>query len=387
MFEKILIGAGLILIPFYSTPGDTRTPKLMLALGFALALSLWVFFKGKMKSINNKWLYILIGYLFLSIQFAPQFKIPIIGTDVMNFWVWQPFTMMLVFFLMLHALVSIELDINLYLKIISWVGLIMASYGILQFFGIEQFYILSSRPDNIHVPSCRLTGALGQPTLLASFIAMIIPICLYLRRYLFAIIIGIAVILTKSQVAIGAMAVSCLFLLAFNGKKWAISIGIGVLVFSILFCVGWTGNVKFIQNRSSGRFLVWKNTISDLITPLVKDNPRKYPFTGLGLGSYQYLHTVKYNDNFRSAHNEYIQFGNETGIIGFALLLCTMCVFIWNAFKERVIRYKKYLLASFICSALCAGGNFVWHLGAHIYYTIFILGLMINNNIKTEREI
>ena len=383
MFEKISIGLGLILIPFYSIAGDTRNPKLMLALGFALILSLWVFFKGKLKPINNKWLYILVGYLFLSIQFAPQFKIPFLGVDTVNLWFWQPFAMVLIFFLMLHALASLELDIKFYLKIISWVGFIMAVYGLLQFFGLDQFYTLDNVPVSTLPPSARMTGTLGQPTLFAPFVAMFIPICLYLKKYWMVLIMVIAVLFANSHIAIFALLGALLFLFGIkNRKQFILSVSFTVVIFSLL-SLGYLNIPKVkVFFSDSGRFPLWKKTVSDLISPLAKDNPRKYPFTGLGFGSYKYLHDIKHNDDFRSAHNEYLQFANETGFIGLVLLLCTMFTFIRNALKERASRYKRHLLASFVCIALCAGGTFIWKLGAHIYYTIFICGLLLNETGK-----
>lgn len=383
MFEKLLIGLGLITIPFYSIPGDTRSPKMMLALGIALTLSLWVFFKGKLKPVSNIWLYILIGYLFLSIQLAPKIGFSFLKVSSPNFWVWQVFFTILIFFLTLISIRSLNLseyEIQPLLKIIAWVTFAMSSYAILQYFGIEQFYLLKNIPISSQPSSAAMTGALGRSNLLACFLALNVPIILYLRKYLFLIVVLTAIILTRSHLAIGGVAISLLFLWALENKKRLILTVITFVSVLIVFCAWGVNNNKlkgYIDTAASGRIQIWRNVVTDINSPLAKDAPVKFPITGLGLGSFKYFYNVKHNSNVDHADNEYLQFTYEAGIVGLVLLLGALFLFLKNILKEIANRYKRYLLASFICSALCAGGELMWQLGPTVYYTVFILGLLI----------
>jgi hypothetical protein len=370
---------GLAITPFVVIPSlDTREPKMAIALVFALILGLVGIYQGLLKPFKNKYLLILLGFLFVNILLCPKPNIPYADMNIGSFWIWQPFTYILIFFLMLVTISSIQFSeaqkVKIF-KVMSWVGLVMSVYAILQFFKIDQFYSLSSIREAQLTPSGRIGGTLGNPTILAPFLVMIIPICLYLKKYWFAGIIGIVVLLTQSQVAIGAMIVSLVFLQSLKDKKTAIRIGVLSLILLVLSVTAYFQNDKvksFVGD--SGRFAQWQQIIKDVNSPLIKEFKVSYPYTGRGIGSFKYIYHLKNKNIFHQAHNEYLEVFYNTGLIGLGLFL----MFLWTIIKGDFFqdRERKFLLTSFIGIAVCAGGTFVWQLGSHLFYTVVILGLL-----------
>lgn len=374
--ERILIGLGLVLIPFYAPSVDPRGSKLLVALGIGLSLALWVFYKHKIKPLGNKWIYMLMGFLFLNVIFAPKINFKVIDAIISSFWLWITLGNALVFFLMLVAVRSIEItkeQINKLLLVSVWVGFILSLYGILQFFGIEQFFVLSDSQEALTRPSSRMAATMGHPTFLASLLVMIIPLALYLKKYWFAFVMALALVLTRSYLAIFSLAVAVAFFYLFKNKIIIISI-------FLLLSLGFAGIISTHLISDNGRFGIWEETIKDINSPF-KEGFKKFPITGMGIGSYKYLFHLKHPAKYvgqpllTSAHNEYLQFTYEAGIIGGVLLIFSILyVFISNFFA--VDTYRIALLSSFLGICICASGYFVWQLAPTIFYTIFIIGLL-----------
>lgn len=395
-----LIITGLVSVPFFFWPGyDTREPKMLLALAFAFCISLCSIYRGGIKAIKNKWLLFFLGYLLLSIYFSPKPMITLFNKDFSNFWVWKPMFDILVFFLMFLSISGIDFskeDIGKIFMVMVWVGFVMAIYCILQALGIDQFYddkgVYSGMRDLFNVN--HICGTLGNATIVSPFIAMLIPMALFLKRYFFAIVMFIAVCLTRSQVAIGAMLISLLFLFSTKGKKQFISSLLITIILISSFTIGYFKNDKvrnFINDKN--RFKTWYLICEDLITPITieKDKGKisnKYPFTGFGMGTYSVVFPIKHNTNMGQAHNDYLELAYNTGIIGFSLFLgAIFYMFIMNLsindiFTKKTNIYITTLLSSFVCIAICAAGTFVWQLGATIFYSVIIAGLLHNDSLK-----
>lgn len=386
MIEKILVGSGLIILPFltYTKQVDTREPKFMLMIVLLLALTLWGFFKGIFKPVKNIWALIFLFYLGIHIILAPSPNINLADNQVGNFWLWKPLFMILLSALSIFAISSIDFkdgSDKVLLKIMSWAGFIMALYVILQWLGIEQFFTVLS-PSGYSLPSNpKVSGTLGHPTIVGAFMAMIIPVSLYLKKYIPALIIILAVLLTKSHMAIGAMVVSLGFMYAIRNKK------IFICFLSLLLIAGLScGLNKQIRSKitlmSSGRIAIWQDVLKDMKEPFFKNSLKAYPLTGIGLGSFKYVFHLKHftlKDRFEQAHNEYLELMCNIGIVGIVLFLCALWVFIKQSFSFTN-RYRQSLMASFVCISLIAVGNFVWQLAPTAFYTIFVVGLLNNQS-------
>jgi hypothetical protein len=393
MIINTLIALGLIITPFIVLTGyDTRMPKMAAALVFALALSLWVLYKGHIKPFANKWVLIFIGYLLLNIYLSPKPDIILFDIRVGNIWVWQSVSYIIIFSLMLISTASIEFkpqDIKRLLNIMVHCGLVMAVYCILQALCLDQFFKSIGGGTDSLLYANQIAGTLGNPTIAAPFMAMLIPLALYLKRYIFAVIMALATILTMSQVGIGAMAVSLLFYFAVKSKRnLIIAVSTGIIAIS---AYAFICPVRATINDSY-RFGAWKTMTEDMVKP----NPgARYPITGIGTGSFGYTFHVKHarheiHSTFIQAHNEYLELFWNTGLVGLDLFLCAM-FYVWKQnFSIKAVlsstanQYRMALLSSFLCISICAGGTFVFQIGTTIFYTILIVGLLTNTSEHKE---
>lgn len=385
---KWLIGLSLILVPFITVHGqDIRELKSALAFAAMLTIGLLAAHKGYLKKFGNKFVLMLIGYVWLSTMLAPSSGLFLMGMPLMQFWAWKPFCYLLAYFLGIWAIASypFELkDIRFILNIMVWCGTVMSIFVIIQFFNLDQFF--GPNPfSKIHEQG-NLAGTIGHPTFVSSYLAMIIPLAIYLRKYWQTVVIAIVVLIVQSQVAIGAMVLSLLFLLAVRGKKQLYaSIAILVLLIGLGFGISHF-HPRYISD--SGRFFEWGRIVRDVNTPIranVEDSgvkAGKYPITGRGLGSFYYTYHLMHKANdgspsgFYQAHNEYLEWLYNCGIVGLILLLLA----IFQLIKEnwRINWYRNCILSSFFCVAVSAGGTFVWQLGAIMIYSAVIVGLLQN---------
>ena len=381
---KWLLNLGLIVVPIAFLPNmDTREPKMAAALMVALALSLVAIYKGKIGQFNNRWPCVLVLYMLISAYLSPKVLINIANIPVLNPWMWEAILTAVIFLLMLAAVANMRLtnrDIKITLNIIVWVGFILSIYGFIQAFGIDQFYVCSDHSPFLR--SNRIAATLGSPSVLAPFLGIIIPISIYLKKYLKAIFMAVVVFMTNSQVGYGAMVISLLFLFSTYSRRHLILFGL----ITILLVSGMAvGSIKSKRIRNfigdGNRFDIWSQSLKELNTDI---GGKSYPITGRSPGSFRFLFHLKHDAATHQAHNDYVEFLYNCGIIGLGLLLLSIFkVFKLNfSFKDiwhnKANRYRMALLSSFLCACLCAGGVFVWQLGATIFYTITILGLLYN---------
>lgn len=396
---KWLINFGLITTPFIFLKGmDMRLPKEILALGIAFAIGLLGFSEG-VKGFKNKWLLIFLAFTFVSTYFAPHFGIKLFDKfDITNFWIWQSQFYLLVYSLMLIVISGIEFtkkEIQLTLNIMWVCGFIMSLYIFIQYLGFDQFFGITTpekNPDIKHLTMPLLAGCLGNSTVVSPYIAMLIPIALYMRRYFFAGCMGTAVWLCDSKVALLAMIIStsCFFILKF--QKIGIIIICSLVLVSAIIGLQWKEKiVTLAQSQDNGRFGVWTNILKDFTSPPLEEegSSQKFCITGFGSGSYPYVHPIRFKTRFINAHNDYLEILYNWGIVGTGLFLIALFVFFKDIYKslmdywdERIVT----LLTSFLCIALCALGTFPWQIGTLIFYTIVVVGLLQNDNLTGENH-
>jgi len=383
---KLIIGSGLILIPFFVMGGfDSRQPKLYLAIVLSLILSLNSFHKGLFKPFKNVWCFLFLSFIPINFLMSPNLGVRLFNMSVGPFWILQSFLFILIFFLAHISVKSITFkrdDVAFLLKIMSWVGVIMASYSLVQFMGFEQFF--TPRKEDIYNIS-NACGTMGNRLLLASFIAMIIPISIYLKKYVHALIMFIVVFICNSQIVGTALIVSMMFLVGTKHRLLAITMACLLVISAFILGIGYfnsPGIKSFIGGgNGSNRFPAWKQMVDDLREPITLDNgvKKKFALTGFGLGSFKYLFHTRHPkfSRFYEAHNEYLEILWTVGFIGLGIFLMILYTLVRQSFP--LDRLNAHLLASFICISVCAGGMFVWHNGAILFYVIVITGL-INKN-------
>jgi len=400
-----LTAFGLILIPLYEiifrffpnvnvVSGDTRSHKELMAVALALFIGLLALYQGKMKPFRNKWLLFFIGLQMITINLMPRIPLVINGNDNSGFWVWKPMFEVLCFLLMGITLASIDIkkrDIDKLMRIICLVMVIQAGYVILQSMGLDQFFRAKSVGVIGAVEFAGRVGVLGQPTLVSPFIAMGIPIALYMKRFLFAAIMALAVFLTHSQVAVGAMIISLLAYICLIRPK-------NLMFVLPISLIGVITSLKMglLNIEGNGRFEAWKITLNGILdTKISGYEGLDFSLFGHGLGSFAYLSPTlegaKHMAKFSSAHNEYLEIWWCCGIFGLVLAVMAIGWIFINGFKKTTekLDYTRLLNISLLCSllvsSLSALGTFTWQLGAHAFYTVFFVGLILNNKNGGEK--
>ena len=346
-----LISLGLIATAFVFTEGDLRLSKMNCAMVFAVILGLLVFYYGNAKGIKNKWLLALMAYLPISYLMSPKPDIELFSMNVGSFWAWQPMYIIWVFFSMFALIATYKFtdgNISCIMHTMAFCGFLTSLYVIMQYFNADQFfYQTSGGADG------RMAGFIGNPTLTAPLIAMIIPISLCMKKYFQALIMAIAVVMTESQMAIGAMCASIIVYISFKG--WAY-MALGLILTAVLAFYIHMGYQGGIVNDSS-RFEHWPVIAKDINSPVTENGP-KYPLTGIGLGSFKYTYHIKHKNNYFQAHNEYLEIMYNTGVVGLILFIMSLYTMIKQYLRVGIKKYRRALLASFMCIAMCALGTF-----------------------------
>lgn len=389
--QRLLVVLGLIIVPFYeiilkalpfvrSVAPDSRAPKEMIALVFALSIGLLAVFQGTLKPFRNKYFLIIPVYLLLNLIIAPHVDLKINGVESGDFYFWKPFAEVLCFALMIIAVSSMEIDFESILNVMVICGGFMAGYVLLQKFGLDQFWITKPTPVGMGVmDNSSIGGSLGQKTIVASFIVMMIPLAVYLKRYWIAGLISIATIITGSAMAIISMVCMFLFLVVKINK--ALIAPILIIILILISGIFINKDIKHsIINRMDGRYEVWKNVLSDIKNGQFEGEKLKFSLTGVGLGRFPFIFPDKHKSDFLQAHNDPMEFAYNCGIFGEYLLLASIFVMICECFvhlSPMVFSISLSFLAIFICSL----GGFPFQLGAHQFYSAILVGLLNNRKL------
>lgn len=379
-----LIGLGLWLTPFVFLPSGTREVKELCALSICLVLGLLIFYEGKFKKFSNKWALFLVGWFVVNIMQAPDFKTQLFGANASNFWVWKPFVFGMVYLLSVIGISSIKITSRhwtMILKGLIYPAFLMSLYIFIQAIGLDQWFGVKETAAGVTNP--HLAGFMGQPTIVSPFIAMCVPFALYGRKYVIALSMILSVILTKSMIAIGALLITLLIFISLFRNKKLICVGIMSVVLSV-------GIAAFPQTRhaawdkvvseSSGRFSMWPTIVDDWKSPVI-GGKKIYPVTGIGAGSFHYVFSPRLKNNWRQAHNEYLEVLYNFGLVGLFFFIMAIFHVIKNSLPfalkfggDRVLA----VLASLLCICICAGGTFVWQIGTTAFYTVVLVGLLHN---------
>jgi len=262
---------------------------------------------------------------------------------------------------------DVKLSVNFFLCVIA----VASVYTILQFLGFE-----SAQLENIHnvnvkdTPSAEVTSFLCHPIFVGALIAMFLPLALWTRKWWLAGVIAIAVLCTKSDMAIGSMVVSLMALPFLRTKKLMV---IGCLIaFLVVGIVGLNFNKIRPKIQDSGRFTEWVKILDTLNNKVViknkitgEEREKKYNLLGWGAGSYK---TFSSSNNLGPAHNEYLHCYFEYGIVGLIFFLLFLFLALWNG-------HNMYTRSAFLCICLNACGLFVWQIAPVLFASIFVLCL------------
>ncbi|MFH1367487.1 MAG: tetratricopeptide repeat protein [Elusimicrobiota bacterium] len=210
----------------------------------------------------------------------------------------------------------------------------------------------------------RVMSTSGNPIFFAACIVVLLPIAigliLYVRKFQAKIFIAaaifcgiIALYYTETRAALIAFGVSMLamiFLAVKNAKTRLIMLG-ALALLGIIIGIA-TRNIWFRQQE---HLLIWRDTLAMW---------SHYPWTGTGPGTFHIYFPQFASDQLKAvwpqgifivndAHNEYVQYLSETGIIGFGVFLWLIISFFVNAFRihRNETGPKRFLIAGLIASA------------------------------------
>lgn len=371
------------MLPFVNCQApDSRVTKEEIALVFALSIGLLAIFHGEIKSFRNKFLLAIPVYLLFNLIMAPHIPLFINNNEVGDFYFWKPFGEVLCFALMVTAIASMEfsseVDAQDILKIMVICGAVMAGYVILQKLGLDQFWQPKTDYSSLCVRGQVLGGNLGQPTVLASWLIMMIPLAIYLKKWWMATLMTLACILTQGAMVMIALAVIAMALLI-RWKLFLIIPIMTVMIWGGFFAIHSSELQSKIILRMDGRYEVWKDTLKDIHNGQASDN-KKFSITGIGLGRFGLIFPSKHNIPFQQAHNDLLEFTYNCGLIGLGLLLAGLGFMFMGALMNLTPICFSILL-SFIGIFVCSLGSFPFQLGAHQFYSAVLVGLLNNEKI------
>lgn len=387
--QRLLIILGLVIIPFYEiflrmlpfvhgVAPDSRVTKEILAVVFALSIGLLAVWHGNIKPFKNKFLLIIPVYLLFNLIMAPHVDLIINNMESGDFYFWKPFAEVLCFTFMIIAVASMEINIEEILRVMIICGTVMAGYVILQKLGLDQFYTVKpSIPWIAEMSNSEIGGSLGQKTIVASFIVMIIPLAMYFKKWWMSGLMVIACLLTHGSMVTAALVL--IFVIFLFYRYMALRMLIIVLALASIMVIGFYKPIQNkIINRMDGRYEVWKNTLSDIHNGQLKDDKHKFGITGVGLGRFPFIFPNKHNSEFKQTHNDPMEFIYNCGLVGGFLLFAGIFVMISNINLDHM---GFSILLSFIAIFFCSLGSFPFQLGAHQFYASILVGFLHNDSI------
>jgi len=253
---------------------------------------------------------------------------------------------------------------------------IVATYGILQRFGIDRNYWVEHSWK-------RVFSTLGQPNWLASFLILTIPytfietitnILLFLKRktpkelilsilFTFSTIVQIlALIFTKSASGYLAffiiMIVSLVYIFIFfkpKRYKKIITITSFVTIISSFFIIlSFYPSIPknlldlfWYKETNQIRLIVWKGTAKLISSkPILGYGLETFPYTFLSFRPTEFNRTSEWNFLMNKPHNEYLEILSETGIVGLIIYaIWTLGIFSWVYKNRNKIKNKKIIFA------------------------------------------
>lgn len=377
-----LIIIGLVVIPFAHLEhvADQTQLKQNIALGLCLSIVFYALYTKGIKFVGNKWLLFLFAAMLVSTFFVPPSGV-VIGIvkgvnhlvfsniNIENLWNFQPLFYGLLYLLTICVIADADLDNILIIKIIAWTGLLMALVVIAQKFGFQQFWRIQTIGVGSELGGMRnpqLMGFMAQYTLVSAFIALCQVSALFIRKYWMAIIMGVAIFIAGSHFAMLCVVLAW-GLWIFRNKPRMMYALIGFLVFSFFV---------IFHNQNNGRFECWRQIIHDMTHPLY-DNPvaESQGFTGYGTNAFHVLFPIMHLSQWTRAHNEFLEFMFNTGILGFGMLMASIFIFFRQCKDFFHLDTIKFCMFTFIIICILANGTFIWQLGWGQFYTVVIVGL------------
>ena len=256
---------------------------------------------------------------------------------------------------------------------LKWSVMVMIIISIFQKFGFTQFLEQIKTKEAMYTTRYAMTGFIGHPTHLAGYLGMCLPLFFgrKLINYLLVTLIWIMLLLYTNfsiNVSISGIAVgiaSCGYYLWKVNKKLFMYF---LICLTLLIPVVLKVVPKSVLS-SSGRMTRWHKYIEE---------SRDTFWLGKGLG-YINLIGAKDPDKFKHAHNEYIQFYLEAGML--TLLAILSCIV--NYFRVRIVESRDTIKIRAMFFGFCVSCLFTFP--AHLWVTA-TMGILFYSAVYAVRN-
>lgn len=265
-------------------------------------------------------------------------------------------------------------------------GVIDTVYVIFQFFGIDPFFVCTTRS---HYDA--IVGFMGSHNQLGIYHAAINSILLSLSPSL-CIFSLVPIFLSKCSSAIGGAFIgTAVYFFYSNKKKWA-AITFVVLLLSIPILIK---TKDCLVSELGERFKVWGLTISQTVTGKaigdINGVSRVFtanPLFGYGLGSFFVISPITQfviknpkqlntpNDHrFEHAHNDLVEAFFEFGYIGLILIMFCVSKIINDFLSSQKTFGVVTSFSSLVAMSICSLGVYVFHAPVSLFIFCLMLGI------------
>lgn len=364
------------LYPFVSdTIIDYRSTKEFLTLVCVIGIILWSIFAHHKIRCSNPGILFLVGYILIHPFLTPQYDLIVFQQNVAGFWQFKPVLYSMVYFLLFCVVSNLRLHkiaYDIFFKVLYWIGFLSAIYVLIQYFNLDEFQRLASWGDAPWTTHGNLAATFTHPNYSSALVALTIPFGLYLKKYWQSIFMFIILLLINSKMAIFGFSCGLGYYIFSKNKLLS-------LIYFISLIVG--GSILIHYNptdwTASGRYEVWSLLFHDITNPWISE--KAFPLFGHGLGSFGTIWTSFHQSKMHEAHNEFLQYWFEAGLVGVLLVIFSIFWLI-KRLKLSILTDSQtvILFASFVVILACSSGLFIWQIEPHRFISVLIFGLLHN---------
>ncbi len=242
--------------------------------------------------------------------------------------------------IMIEPLVKIFLGVILFYLIVNYCGnrkliydaicaVIAINFAmvLLQFFKVDPLCLNDLAEQNKH-----LVGLFGYKQNLGAYMAMVVPLLIVKKRWIFAGMAALMPLMNKSWAAVGVLCIAIIFLMfySYNRKKFVVLSVSMLLVIALVFGLFLS---YYGEKVDLGR-KVWLRWISQTqFLKVLMSNP----YFGTGIGTFKYLpeeiRIIKPHGQWLDAGNDYLELAIGSGF-GILFIIAGLYFYIWKKFKS-----------------------------------------------------
>lgn len=251
------------------------------------------------------------------------------------------------------------------LQVFFAVTVVQLSLGLLQIFNMDPFFYRAPVPGLGGMPPP--AGFAGQHTLYGLLAAWLAYLWLMERRWGLLLLCVAAVLLTKSAFALASLGAAFLWFGYCRGyKKSASTIALICVCVGAHFFITSEGFHDFFYHN--GRLFVWVLAVRALMLQ---------PWLGFGIGGFSkdfHRHHQGIADmRWEEAHNEWIEYAFNTGVVGVLFLLPFLFSVGYRFLKLPVSREKELVVGTMVVLGVNSMGNFPLQIAPFACLAIFAL--------------